>query len=54
MKQGKKLTREQKIIVSKNRLDATNWSFLQDNEDGTMKIINKKTGTVRDIKKKTK
>lgn len=54
MKQGKKLTREQKIIVSNNRLDATNWSFVQYNDDGTMKIINKKTGTTRDIKQKKK
>lgn len=49
LKQGKKLTREQKIIVSNNGLVATNWSFVEMENEDTMVIVNKTSNTIKRI-----
>ena len=50
MKQPKKLTREQKILLSKKRLNPDNWMLLKE-EEGSIVVINKVTNTRRVISK---
>lgn len=50
MKQPKRLTREQKEIVSDCNLDPDNW-MLQSEDESNMTIIHKKTGNMRLINK---
>lgn len=50
MKQPKRLTRNQKGILSANRLKADNWSLIEETEV-YLKIINKESGKIRMIDK---
>lgn len=50
MKQPKKLTREQKEIVSNNGLIANNWMFLED-LGSYLKIINKSSKKTKIVDK---
>ena len=50
MKQPKKLTREQKQIVSNNGLIANNWMFLED-LGSYLKIINKSSKKTKIVDK---
>ena len=54
MKQPKKFTREQKSYVANNLLNVNDWAYIGDTEDNRLKIINKKTNEIIDIKKYTK
>lgn len=47
MKQPKKLTREQKEIVSAHGLVANNWMFVEDVTESHIKVINKASGKVK-------
>lgn len=53
MKQPKKLTREQKKVLSKRGLDWADWALVEENID-ILKIINKKTGEIKEIERKTR
>lgn len=46
MKHGKRLTRAQKIWLSKRRINVDNWLYVEDNKD-YIKLIHRDTGTVR-------
>lgn len=50
MKNPKKLTRDQKEIVSAHNLNARNWSLVEET-DFYLKIINKESGKIRMIDK---
>lgn len=50
MKQPKRLTRNQKEILSANRLKADNWSLVEETEF-YLKIINKESGKTRMVDK---
>lgn len=50
MKQPKKLTRIQKKMVSAAKLNPKNWMLVSDNGK-SITVINKKSGTQRDINK---
>ena len=50
MKQPRKLTRSEKIIISNNGLNATNWMLVED-LGAYLKIINKTTGTIKMVTK---
>lgn len=50
MKQPKKLTRDQKELVSSNCLNAKEWSLVRETESN-VKIINKITGKTKVINK---
>lgn len=52
MKQGKRLTREQKEWVKRARLDPANWSYVRDTDTNKIQIINKTTGSIREVLKK--
>ncbi len=54
MKQPKKLTREQKEIVSAHGLVANNWMFVESATESHIKVINKTSGKIKilDIYKK--
>lgn len=54
MKQPKKLTREQKQIVSGHGLVANNWMFVENVTESHIKVINKASGNIKilDIYKK--
>ncbi|MBQ2801701.1 MAG: hypothetical protein IJF03_09935 [Lachnospiraceae bacterium] len=54
MKQPKKLTREQKEIVSAHGLVANNWMFVEEVTESHIKVINKTSGKIKilDIYKK--
>lgn len=47
MKQPKKLTREQKQIVSAHGLVANNWMFVEEVTESHIKVINKMSGRVK-------
>lgn len=51
MKNPKRLTREQKIVVSAAGLNADNWMLIK-SEPRQLEIINKKSKTKRAIKHK--
>lgn len=53
MKQPKKLTYEQKKMLSANGLNAKEWSFLEDWETKIV-VINKVTGAKKAVSKKGK
>lgn len=48
MKQPKRLTREQKCILRNTGLDCKNWMLVSES-DFYLKIINKKSGRIREI-----
>jgi len=50
MKNPKKPTRKQKILISSRRLNSDNWLVLKDTAE-EMRIINRKTGTKKVIHK---
>lgn len=50
MKQAKKLTRKQKIIVSSHCLNAEHWALIEET-DFHLKLINKLTGKKKTIDK---
>lgn len=50
MKQAKKLTREQKQIVSANHLNSKHWMFVED-LGSYIKIINKETSHIKMVTK---
>ena len=50
MKQPKRLTRQQKQIVTANGLNASNW-MLAEETDFYLKLINKETGKKRAVDK---
>lgn len=50
MKRPKRITRNQKEILSANRLKADNWSLVEETEF-YLKIINKESGKIRMIDK---
>ena len=54
MKQPKKLTREQKQIVSGHGLVANNWMFVENVTESHIKVIHKASGKIKilDIYKK--
>ena len=47
MKRGKRLTRQQKEIVSAYGLVANNWMFVEDVTESHIKVINKASGKVK-------
>ena len=51
MKQPKKLTREQKEIVSAHGLVANNWMFVEDVTESHIKVINKNLKTKKYLDK---
>ncbi len=50
MKQPKRPTREQKQIISKNRLNAAHWMIVEDAGE-EIKIFNKSSGNIRTIRR---
>lgn len=50
MKQPKKLTRDQKSIVSNNNLNASNWMLVEETEFH-LKIVHKTTNKVKMVTK---
>lgn len=50
MKQPKKLTRQQKECLSAHHLNAENWALVQET-DFYLKIINKRTGNIKNVDK---
>ena len=50
MKQAKRLTRNQKELLSNNKLNAKEWSLMNET-DTSLFIINKKYGNVKVVKK---
>lgn len=47
MKRGKRLTRQQKEIVSAHGLVANNWMFVEEVTESHIKVINKASGKVK-------
>lgn len=50
MKRPKKLTRQQKECLSAHHLNAENWALVQET-DFYLKIINKRTGNIKNVDK---
>lgn len=47
MKRGKRLTRQQKEIVSAHGLVANNWMFVEEVTESHIKVINKASGRIK-------
>ena len=52
LKQGKKLTRDQKAIVDSNGLNVNEWAYVKESDVivGGIQIVNKNTKEIKDIK----
>lgn len=53
MKQPKRLTRTQKKIVSGHKLNPENWMLVLE-ENGAIEVINKKSGKIRSLERRTR
>jgi hypothetical protein len=51
---GKKLTRKQKVLLSKQGLDAGKYLFLQSRADGGIEVMHKSTGQQMTVCKQQK